>query len=173
MRYALLLALAWVGLFHCVGPARAETTAERAVRVLCGPQRAYLAPMVDRAAFFSGVEPLHLAALMYAENHRCDPDRVNRRTGAVGLLQILPEGSANPDHLTALQLKDPATSLALGARHLRRMLRLCGHLGGAVSLYHGNARAYHGPRRCTVDDHARKVLRNVRLLTRRVNERSS
>lgn len=161
------LALFLIGIIgcctHCLGPAHAETTTERALVVLCGAEKArYLAPYVAQASAEAKIKPLYLAALMYAENHRCDPYRVNRRTGAVGLMQILPRGNANPDHLTTAQLKDTATNLHLGARHLRRMLRLCGgDLGGAVSLYHGNERAYHGKWRCSVDAHARKVLRTV------------
>lgn len=165
-----LLLLAWALLFVAV-PASASTTTD-AIEIACGPGHAKLAPAVEAAARDAGQPVVHLVALMREENPRCDPTRGNRRTGAVGLLQILPRGNANPGKLTTAQLKDPATNLLLGARHLRRMKRLCGgHLGGAVSLYHGNAGAYHGRGKCSVDGHARRVLATVARVWRELEKR--
>lgn len=77
----------------------------------------------ERAAAAEGVElPFLLAVASVESSGR--PDAVSR-AGAVGLMQLLPttglemsleEGSSRPD------LSDPATSLRLGARYLRRQL---------------------------------------------------
>ena len=70
----------------------------------------------------------------------CDPSAVNRRTGALGLLQIMPGRSADPDHLERGELLDPETNARLGAAHLRRCLNLCGTLGGGLHVYNGGQR---------------------------------
>lgn len=147
-RAALIVAGTLLCLAHCSGPARAQS-AEDSLAVLC-PGHGHLAPLVESAASESRIRPVTLVALMYAES-TCGTRLVNRRTGTLGLLQILPSGSANPDHLEADELLDPATNLRLGARHLRRMVNLCGALGPALSIYHGRTH-------CRTDSHARRVL---------------
>ena len=130
-----ILALALAALLYVVAPAHAETDAELALAALC-PRHVDLAPMVQDAAHAQRLGAVELVAVMAAESG-CRTGAVNRRTGAVGLLQILPEGSANVDHLSAGELADPATNLDLGAGHLSRLLALCGSLGGALTLYNG------------------------------------
>ena len=140
--------------------------ASDALSVLCPRQQA-VAGAVDAASVLSGIASLVLAAQFRAETS-CDPWAVNRKTGARGPMQILPGRSADPDHLESAELDDPGVNFRLGALHLRKMIRLCGTLGGALSLYHGNGGAYHGRRRCDVDDWARKVLDLVSWARRKV-----
>lgn len=128
-----------VGVLLCTaatcGPARADTAS--ALRALCGQRGRTLAPIVDRAAALHSIPAIWLVAQVAAES-QCRPGVVNARTGAVGLMQIMPMGSANPRRLSAAALRNPATSINLGAAHLARCLALCGSFGGAIHVYHGH-----------------------------------
>lgn len=164
-RAALFLAGLAACLSHCVGPARADTTSS-ALAVLC-PGHQDLAEPVRAASRRHLMHPATLVALVKSESPTCNPRVVNPRTGAVGLTQILPRGSANPAHLSVEALKDPATNLDLGARHLAGLLVLCGSLGGAVHVYHGNQTCSGWQR----DDHAWKVIGYVRRFWRAMTTR--
>ena len=77
------------------------------------------------------VDPLLVAAMIRAES-RCDPDAVNPRTGAAGLLQVLPvhwRGRWDPFDVDA--------NVAEGVRLFARYARRCGNVAGALSLYGG------------------------------------
>ena len=74
----------------------------------------------------------------------CRPGAVNRRTGAVGLGQILPGGSASLRH-PASELADPALNVELTARHLHRCFVLCGTWAGARRVYGGHRSCSAGP----------------------------
>jgi hypothetical protein len=117
-----------------IGPARAQSAAD-SLAVLC-PGRGHLAPLFQAAAERYRIRPVVLVAMARAES-TCDPTAVNRRTGAAGLLQVLPSGSANPDGLSQAELLAPETSIELGARHLRRWTLACGSLAGGLSIFHG------------------------------------
>lgn len=157
-----ILALAWAALLFC-GNAKASTT-EHALEALC-PRHMDLAPFVDVAARRHLVRAEWLVANMAAES-QCNPKAVNRRTGAVGLLQILPKGSANPTHLSIEALKDPAINLDLGARHLASLFVLCGALGPATHVYHGHARC----RGWRDDPHVRRVCLMLQIALRWIAE---
>jgi hypothetical protein len=76
MTYLRLLLLAWAAFLMFVGPARAETTTERALRALCGPNAVYLAPHVQEAGRRYLTHPVLVVAVMRKESH-C-------RAGAMG-----------------------------------------------------------------------------------------
>jgi soluble lytic murein transglycosylase-like protein len=162
---ALVLAIAGtlLCLTHCAGPARAEMTTAFALRSMCArPEFAAIAPMVDRASADHGIEPLHLAAVIAAES-RCVRNAKNPITGAIGLGQVLPAGSANPSRLSEARLYDPRTNIDLTAAHLARCLALCGALGGgigeAISVYNGHRLVKHrGAKRCPSARWATRVL---------------
>lgn len=118
---------------------------------------------VERAADQHALDPIVLVVLM-ADESTCNPRAVNRRTGAVGLLQILPEGSANPDQLTMAQLLDPDANMDLGAAAVSRLLALCGNLGQALTLYRGGGKRDPdtGRTKCQTDDHSRGLLKRIR-----------
>jgi hypothetical protein len=116
------------------GVARADT-ADSAVRYFCGPGHEDLAPLIRSEARHHMGRPSQLVAVMAAESH-CRPDAVNVTTGALGLFQIMPGRSADPDHLDAGELLDPTTNVHLGVRHLSRLLTLCGSFAGAIHLNH-------------------------------------
>jgi hypothetical protein len=139
-------------------PALAEGASD-ALAILC-PARQSLSAAVDAASQESRVAAVTIVALFRKETS-CDPRAVNRRTGARGPMQVVPGKSADPDHLDLAEIDDPAVNFRLGALHLRRVLGLCGTLGGALTLYHGRKGAYHGRHRCDVDDWAREVLRAI------------
>jgi hypothetical protein len=136
MTYLRLLLLAWAAFLMFVGPARAETTTERALRALCGPNAVYLAPHVQEAARTHLLHPVTLVATISNESH-CDAAAVNPRSGAMGLGQIMPGLSADQP---GRYLLDPRDNLYLTARHLAKLLMLCGSLAGAVHVYHGYKR---------------------------------
>jgi soluble lytic murein transglycosylase-like protein len=121
----------------CTGEPRADTSS--AMQALCGQRGRVLAPLVDGAAARHELNPIWLVAQVVAES-QCRPGVVNARTGAVGLMQIMPLGSANPRRLSAAALRNPATNIDLGAAHLARCLELCGSFGGAVAVYHGKSK---------------------------------
>jgi hypothetical protein len=52
------------------------------------------------------IPPVLLARAVAAESH-CNADAVNKLSGAVGLGQILPSGSANRGNFTSEELRDP------------------------------------------------------------------
>ena len=151
------IALAWAALFFLVGQSHASEASD-AIEVLCPrdpypwPPLTWMAPIVETASVRYSVSPVVLVALMHAESN-CRM-KVNRRTWAIGLFQITENGSANPDHLTRAQLMGVPENINLGARHLSGLLAMCGTLGGAVHVYHGN-RTCSGWRH---DKYARKVL---------------
>ena len=136
MRFSIALLLAGLAICTCE-PARAQSAAD-ALAALC-PTRQSIAPLVEAAAAEEYVRPVVLVAVARAES-TCDPSAVNRRTGALGLLQIMPGRSADPDHLERGELLDPETNARLGAAHLRRCLNLCGTLGGGLHVYNGGQR---------------------------------
>jgi|WetSurMetagenome_2_1015567.scaffolds.fasta_scaffold02470_2 hypothetical protein len=133
------------------GPAR--DALERAC-----PAQVGLAAVFEREAGRARLPPAALVALFRRESS-CSPWAVNARTESYGALQVKVDGSANPRRLPPAELLDPLTNVRLGAEHLARLLRLCGSLGGALTLFHGRKGAYHGRKRCDVDDYARRVLR--------------
>jgi hypothetical protein len=130
------------------GPARADQAAcvlERG----CGAGGEAIAPLVREQAHRFLLHPALLAALVAAES-TCRPDAINRRTGAVGLGQIIPGRSAAP-RLTRAELLEPRTNLAATARHLARCWLLCGVPGAAVAVYGGQ-------RQCRATEWSRRVL---------------
>lgn len=130
------LLIAWALLFFVVPARAAEMSASDATALLC-PGRGHLAPLFAAAAERWKVRPVVLVAMARVES-TCDPTAVNRRTGAVGLMQIMPGASADVDHIgDANELMDPATNIELGARHLRRWWTACGSLAGGLAVFHG------------------------------------
>lgn len=86
------------------------------------------------------IHPLLLAKTVAAESS-CHPDRVNKRSGATGLGQILLSGSANRGNHTPDELLDVELNLDLTARHLAWCLTLCGDRPlAAISVYNGNSK---------------------------------
>jgi hypothetical protein len=131
----LTVALLLAGLLLCLyGDAHADT-AELALRRMCGPSAVRLAPLVRAEARRNLLSQVSLVAVMAVES-RCRSGVVNPASGAVGLLQILPHGSADggypPDELRADDL-----NVKLGAAHLGRLLAFCGAWSGALSVFSG------------------------------------
>lgn len=162
------------GVFLCVhhcGPARADT-ADLAVRYFCGPSHADLTPIIRTEARHHLTRAPRLVLLMFAESG-CHADRVNAATGAAGLFGIMPGRSADPDHLEAAELLDPATNVHLGARHLANLINLCGSFPAGLHLYHskdGRCRNW------KTDSHVARLLRMEHSFwtwVRRMNERRS
>ena len=128
------IALAWAALFFLVGQAHAQS-ARDALAALC-PTARIDASLIEAAADESRVPAVVLVAQMVPESS-CGVKLVNVRTGALGLLQVMPGRSADPDHLERDELLDPETNVRLGARHLRRCLNLCGTLPAGLHVFHG------------------------------------
>ena len=133
----LTLALLLTGLLLCCYGSRAlaDSTTELALRRMCGPSAIRLAPLVRAEARRNLLSPVSLVAVMSVES-RCRSSAVNPVSGAIGLMQILPHGSADggypPDELRADDL-----NVKLGAAHLGRLLVFCGAWSGALSVFSG------------------------------------
>lgn len=126
------------------------TEARQALRVLC-PRRLDLAPHFDRAAEKYKVDVALLVAVVRAES-TCRSRAVGPK-GSVGLMQILPGGSAAKGTPTG-KLLLVSVSLRLGSRHLAHWLSRCGDYAGAIGVYGGH-------RDCEVgraSGYARRVL---------------
>jgi hypothetical protein len=155
----------------CYRFAHAQSASD-SLLALC-PDRIALASTVEDAASASRVSAVVLVAMGYVESS-CGKKLVNLRSQSYGFIQIKIDGSANVDHLEADDLLDPATNLRLGAKHLKRMVSLCGSLAGGLTVYHGRKESYQGRGRCLVDGYARKVLALVaraRALIAKMGER--
>ena len=101
---------------------------------LCGPGSVGLAPHVDHAAHVHGVRRSLLAAVIRVES-RCQPGAIGHK-GELGLGQIFP-GTWAAGTYTREQLLTPRWNLLATARHLRRLVNLCGDERGALGVYSG------------------------------------
>ena len=108
-----------------------------------------------RAAHHHLIHPVLLAKVVAAESH-CRPGVVNRRSGAVGLGQVLRGRSADPAGHTVDELKGVDLNLYLTAAHIARCLVLCNeNEQGAISVYNG------GSKKCRATDWSRWVLHGL------------
>jgi soluble lytic murein transglycosylase-like protein len=101
---------------------------------LCGPSSLGLAPHFQHAAHRYHLRPSLLSALVRVES-RCQPDAIGAK-GELGLGQIKPETWAAGTY-TRAQLLTPRYNLLATARHLRRLVNLCGDERGALGVYSG------------------------------------
>ncbi len=107
-----------------------------ALALLC-PGHQSLAEPIYRHAHDHLIHPVLLAKVVAAES-QCHPDRVNPRTFATGLGQVIPCRSADRGCHTIDELKDVELNLHLAAAHLARCLVLCKERPlAAVAVYNG------------------------------------
>lgn len=109
-------------LTHTCGPARAETTTERALRVLCGERAVHLAQHVDEAARRYLHHPVTLVAVMRKESH-CKQNAMGKANDT-GLMQL--RGVARNGHSRAELLADARLNILTGARWLAMAEVWCG-----------------------------------------------
>ena len=126
------------------------------LRIACGAGHEDLAPHIEAATKRHAVPVSALVALIASESS-CRPWAINRRTGATGLGQILPGGSANRERYSQAELKGVALGAMLAARHLARCLRERRTLAKAASRYNG-------AKRCMENDFGRTVAMRARFL---------
>ncbi len=156
----LTLAVAWSALFYLVPAARAETTTERALSVLCGPRATYLAPHVDAASRRYMVDRVLIVAVMARESG-CRMAKVgaHHERCALQLHGVARNGRSNRE------LADPAVCIDTGARWLSLRMVDCAALG-VLSVGGYNVReCRHGKR------YARKVLATVAKAWREMQKR--
>lgn len=118
-------------LTHTCGPARAETTTERALRVLCGERAVHLAQHVDEAARRYLHHPVTLVAVMRKESH-CKQNAMGSKSDT-GLMQL--RGVARNGHSRAELLADARLNIMTGARWLALAEVWCGSLGRGLGAY--------------------------------------
>jgi soluble lytic murein transglycosylase-like protein len=106
------------------------------------------APHVEAAALAHDVPTQTLYAVMWTESH-CEPDALNRTSGATGLMQVIPRWGRR----TRRELLDVATNIDTGARMLAWFRRYCKDDKRGIGAY------YAGVRGCRVNAYARRVLR--------------
>lgn len=114
----------WFFFRACTAHASPATDAIKA----CAPYRTEIAD----AAELAGVPVALLTALVFAES-TCRADAVNKRTGAIGLTQLLSTGAGAG--YTREELLDPFTNATVGAKHLKYWRRRCGDWRGAVEIF--------------------------------------
>jgi soluble lytic murein transglycosylase len=129
---AVLVALALVAVLAARGPAW--------VQRLYHPLR--YEGDIARAAKVNGVDPYLVCAVINAESG-FDPLRVSE-AGAVGLMQVMPAtatevAAALGIPRDALDLEDPATNIAIGARHLADLLARYDDTATALAAYNAGA----------------------------------
>jgi len=93
-------------------------------------------PLIDEQSQEAGV-PIHVLYGLVREESYFDPDIVSS-AGAVGLAQLMPATAAPVAaslHITNPDLTDPATNLAIGARHLRALIGSAGSIPKALLSY--------------------------------------
>ena len=93
------------------------------------------AAQIEMAAKAHGV-PAGLLSSLCQHESSCRPWVRNKRTGAVGLCQILPGGSA-AQGFPAEELWDVNLNLVLASEHLAKWRRRCGSWRGAVRIFGG------------------------------------
>lgn len=100
------------------------------------------APACDRARAVAPIilaeardlDPLLIGALMFRES-AFRPDALSSK-GAVGLMQVMPTGDSERYCRRELaRLWEPRANVRCAVRLLRRGLRLCGSIEGALSRY--------------------------------------
>jgi len=81
-------------------------------------------PIIYEAALKNGIEPQLLAAVIYVESSF--RPRVVSTAGACGLTQVIPRWTGGPEtaykKYTCKQLKNPSTSIRVGAQILRYLI---------------------------------------------------
>ena len=162
--WRLTVAMLIAGVLVCCSRCAHAQGAADSLAALCHKQSA-IAPLVEAAAAKWRVRPVVLVAMARVESS-CGDNPRNRVTGALGVLQVIPGRSADPDHLEAAELLDPATSIELGARHLRKCVDLCGSLAGGLHVFHGGKRC----REWRGDGYVAKVLSLVEWAKRRIRK---
>lgn len=99
------------------------------------------AAQIEMAAKAHGV-PAGLLSSLCQHESSCRPWVRNKRTGAIGLCQILPGGSA-AHGFPAEALWHIDLNIVLASAHLKKWRRRCGYWAGAVRVYHGNGKCSH------------------------------
>lgn len=148
----LTLAFLVIGTALCLTTWAHAQSARDSLAALC-PHSAVNAALIEAAAAESRVPAVVLVAQMVPESS-CGKNLVNVRTGALGLLQVMPGRSADPDHLERDELLDPETNVRLGARHLRKCINLCGTLTAGLHIFHGGKKC----REWRGDKYVKRVL---------------
>ncbi len=135
---------------HAESPLGAEVANDALVRV-CGYRRVWA--LGDRH-YWGSVQrsmaresaryliPISYLAAVIASESTCDPEARSRR-GAVGLMQVLPTGSAARG-IDPLRFEEYSTNIHAGARHLKRCLEMCVDLLGAFGVYNGSKTCHAG-----------------------------
>ena len=119
--------------------------------------------LVRAAAERHGLDPALLMGMARVES-RYRPDIRNRRSGATGIMQIMP---ATGTGFGCGDLLDPAENIECGARVLARYMAIfAGDRTYAVAAYHA------GPGRVRRDYEAGRLPRNMRYVNRVLEERT-
>ncbi|GAB0149967.1 MULTISPECIES: lytic transglycosylase domain-containing protein [Marichromatium] len=96
-------------------------------------ETARYAELAGRIADGIGLDRDLVQAVIAAES-AYDPDAVSP-VGAVGLMQVMPETARDYGVEGQARLAEPATNLATGMRHLKRLLEKYDNIGQAVMAY--------------------------------------
>lgn len=91
-------------------------------------------PLIEQAAERYAVDAALIRAVIKVESN-FNPDAVSH-AGALGLMQVLPRTAGDYGVDEPQQLFDPAINIAVGSRHLKRLLLKYRNISRALSAYH-------------------------------------
>jgi hypothetical protein len=158
MTTARIAIIAWGLMFLLVPSAHGSETSE-ALRSLCGTRAVRFAPLVDREARRSDVDPVLLVAVIRAES-TCNP-KADSGSNDIGLGQLR-LGTLAAAGATLAELIDPSTNLRLTAAWLAKCLSACPTLIGGLSRYRGAG--------CNDTKGSRRVVRLLEFAKRKILE---
>ena len=140
--------------------------------IFCATWPASLPHQIERAAARAGT-PVELVAATVGAESTCN-NRKTSRLGAVGLMMLLPGGSAARGH-SAKELRRVRLNLRLGAEHVAQCLEICnGDWEGAVALYSGIPReTVDGTPQCRSTKWSRWVVGGIERARAKYNQRRS
>jgi len=96
-------------------------------------------PYVKEAARKYGLDPAILAAIIYQES-KGNPNAISE-TGAIGLMQIMPDTALKVCGYTSDLLFNPYYNIDCGAKYLAELYKKTGNYAYAVAKYYGGPKA--------------------------------
>lgn len=126
--------------------------------------RVWLEALADAAARRVGLDPILVRAIVTVES-AWRPRAVSSK-GAIGLMQILRTTAG--DYATNVDLFDPASNLAVGVVHLRRLVDAYGVVG-ALAAWNAGEGAYEGGRVLAAYGETRRFVARVIIEVERLS----
>lgn len=150
--------LLWEDLQHCVAqePFKHSSNIELKKRFIPGKTLEYFLPSYEEFSeseksfeqevlsevrrvcteIYPDLDPDYVSAIIWLES-RFEPDAVNKKTGATGLMQILPKWHSSRADSLGVSLDNWKGNILVGCDILNEVLQLKGSMSYAVNFYAG------------------------------------